>query len=251
MFNKLGVQLYSIREFMTTEEDIRKSFRKLKNLGYDQAQTAGCAIPYTTFGQIAKEEGIEIVGTHDNFAKMKYDFAQAVADHKALHTTNMGIGGFVVHSMEEIRGLIENCNELAEKLSKEGFKFTYHNHSHEFVKYQGKTAMDYYIEQFDKHNISFVLDTYWVQHAGVDVCSIMRKLDGRIDILHLKDMAVKGNDPYITECGNGNINFEEIIPLAEEIGVQYYVVEQDTCPGDPFKSMEISSEYIHKKFMRA
>lgn len=250
MFNKLGVQLYSIRDFMKTENDVRESFKKLKAMGYDQAQTAGCAIPYETFGELAEKEGIEIVGTHDNFDKMKYNLPQAIKDHKALHTTNMGIGGFMVHSMEEIRGLIENANELAAKLAKEGFKFTYHNHSHEFRKFNGKTAMDYFIEEFDKDNISFVLDTYWVQHAGADVLKTMKRMAGRIDILHLKDMAVKDNDPFITECGNGNLNFDEIIPLAEEIGVKYYVVEQDYCPGDPFESIKQSSDYFHKHFMK-
>lgn len=78
----------------------------------------------------------------------------------------------------------------------------------------------------------------------------MKKLVGRIDILHLKDMSVHENDPFITECGNGNINFEDIIPLAEEIGVKYFVVEQDVCPGDPFESAKISSEYFHKNFMK-
>ena len=75
---KIGVQLYTIREFMTSELDIRESFRKLKTLGYDQAQTAGCKISYELFGQIAREEGIEIVGTHDNFEEMCDDFATSL-----------------------------------------------------------------------------------------------------------------------------------------------------------------------------
>ena len=42
---KLGVQLYTVRDFMKDEEQIKCTFEKLKKLGYDQAQTAGCAIP--------------------------------------------------------------------------------------------------------------------------------------------------------------------------------------------------------------
>lgn len=251
MFEKLGIQLYTIRDFMKTEEDIRNSFRKLKEIGYDQAQTAGCAIPYETFGQIAREEGIEIVGTHDNFNMMKHDLATSIENHKKLGTTNMGIGGICMHSEEEIRGFIETFNDVAEKISKEGFKLTYHNHSHEFIKYNGVTAFQRFLDGFDKEKISFVLDTYWVQNAGADVCALMKKMKGRIDILHLKDMEAKMNNTgAITECGNGNLNFEDIIPLAEEIGVKYFVVEQDICPGDPFESARISSEYLHKNFMK-
>ena len=40
MIKTIGVQLYTVRDFMKTEEDVRETFKRLKNLGYDQAQTA-------------------------------------------------------------------------------------------------------------------------------------------------------------------------------------------------------------------
>ena len=91
----------------------------------------------------------------------------------------------------------------------------------------------------------------WIQHGGGNILEWMQKLDGRIDILHLKDMGIHELDkPFITEIGQGNINFDPIIELAGKIGVKHYVVEQDYCPGDPLESMKISSDYIHKKYMK-
>lgn len=76
--------------------------------------------------------------------------------------------------------------------------------------------MDYLIDGFDPNVVSSVLDTYWVQHGGYDVRKMIERLAGRIDILHLKDMGVSLDEKKsdITEVGNGNINFEDIIPLA-------------------------------------
>ena len=54
--------------------------------------------------------------------------------------------------------------------------------------------------------------------------------------------------PYITEIGNGNINFEAAIKTAIDSGVKYFCVEQDTCPGDSFDSVKISADYIIKNF---
>ena len=88
MFEKIGVQLYTIRDYMKTEEDVRSSFKKLKAMGIDQAQTAGCAIPYEAYGKIAQEEGIEIIGTHDNFRLMVDDFEQAFKNHEYLNITS-------------------------------------------------------------------------------------------------------------------------------------------------------------------
>ena len=257
MIKKLGLQLYSVRDFMTTEDSIRESFRKLKAMGYDEAQTAGCKIPYADFGRIAREEGITIVGTHDNFDAMIADPKTAMENHRLLGTTNMGIGGrfFHINSKDEIFRFIEDANKLADIIYEEGFKFTYHHHSHEFIKYDGKSIMDYLIEGLDPKKTSFVLDTYWLQHGGADVCTWIKKLAGRVDILHLKDMGMMWtgdgkSTQYITEVGNGNINFEAAIKTACDVGVKYFCVEQDTCPGDPFVSVKASADYLLANFKK-
>ena len=109
--------------------------------------------------------------------------------------------------------------------------------------------MDMLMEGLDPQKTSFVLDTYWIQHGGGDIRYWLEKLAGRVDILHLKDMASTGDGPFITEIGNGNIWWEGVIETAIKTGVKYFVVEQDTCPGDPFDSVRKSAEYL-KKFMK-
>ncbi len=253
---KIGVQLYTIRGFMNTAEDIRESFKKLKALGYDTAQTAGCAIPYEEFGRIAKEEGIEIIGTHDSFELMCNDFDKALENHKALDTKIMGIGGFIRDDFNDYKEFVVKANEVGKKLKPIGGKFTYHNHYQEFAKLGGNdfTVMDYLADNLDKDTTSFVLDTHWVQRGGGDVCAWIKKLKDRIDILHLKDYRVDydGNGGFIpnfAEIGEGNLNWEGIMEVAAEANVKYYVVEQDFCNGDPFDSLKLSSEYLHKNFM--
>lgn len=251
MIEKLGVQLYTVREFLNDEEQVRDTFRKLKSLGYDQAQTAGCKIPYEAFGRIAREEGIEIVGTHDNFDMMVNDFDQAYRNHQLLGTNIMGIGGFFGKTPEETAELIRKANAVGEKIAAHGGRFTYHNHSHEFIRMEnGKRMIDMLVEGLNPATTSFVLDTYWVQHGGGDVRHWIESLAGRIDILHLKDMGKNRETQFITEIGHGNLYWEGILESAEKAGVKYYVVEQDTCPGDPFESLKFSSEYLHKHFIK-
>lgn len=247
---KLGLQVYSVRDTMGDAQGIRMSFKKIKSLGYDIIQTAGCQIPYAEYAKIAKEEGLEICGTHENFAELCKDPEKAMENHKILGTTNIGIGGYRVETLEDIEQFIEKANRFADTIYEKGFKFTYHNHSYEFKRFSnGKTMMEMLIEGLDPEKTSFVLDTYWVQHAGGDVCYWIEKLAGRIDILHLKGMGVQNNDPYITEIGADNMNWKDILETAEKAGVKYYVVEQDTCPGDAFDSIGLSSSYLHKNFM--
>lgn len=252
MIKKLGVQLYTIRESMKTADDVRASFKKLRELGYTQAQTAGCAIPYDEFGKLAREAGIEIVGTHDNLQMLFDDPEQSMANHRLLGTTNIGTGGMpgqYFESKENLAEFIKKANAAADIIYKQGFKFTYHNHSREYMKFDGKTIMEILADGLDPVKTSFVLDTYWVQHGGGDVRYWIEKLAGRIDILHLKDMGRNAQGPFITEIGNGNLYFKAIVETAESTGVKYYVVEQDSCPADPFDSLKSSAEYIKANLM--
>lgn len=256
MFNKLGAQLYTIRDFMNTPEEVRASFKRLKSMGYDQGQTAGAKIPYDVFGQIALEEGIELVGTHESFQRMVENFDEAVKVQEQLHCGIMGIGGSGRDLTDDdiLAGFIADVNEVCRKLKPLGMPFSYHNHSAEFLKHaNGKTTMELLVEGFDK-DATFCLDTYWVQNGGGDVRHWIDMLANRIDVLHLKDMkkSMHENDwqkTYYCEIGQGNLWWEGIMESAEKANVKYYVVEQDFSE-DPFKSLETSSNYLHKNFMK-
>ena len=82
--NKIGLQLYSVRDHFKTEEEARATFKKLKELGYDEVQTAGCyGFAYDKFREMANDAGIEIIGTHENFEQMKL-FEHILDDRKVL-----------------------------------------------------------------------------------------------------------------------------------------------------------------------
>lgn len=255
MFEKLGVQLYTIRDYMDTAENIRASFKRLKSIGYDEVQTAGCRIPFEEFAAIAKDEGIDIIGTHEDFDRMVNDFDEAVRIQQVLGARYMGVGGMGLMTEEKVNKFIVQANEIGKKLIPYDMKFTFHHHAHEFIKYKGNTTyMDTLFEGLDKDTTSFCLDTYWIQNGGADVRYWLEKLDGRVDILHLKDMkklALDGQlrNTFFAAIGEGNMWWEGILEIAERIGVKHYVVEKDTS-SDPFASLESSSDFLHKNFMR-
>ena len=250
MIKELGLQMYSIREHLETYEDVRAALQTVKEMGYTVVQTAGQKISLEELAQITNELGITVCGTHCGFDSLVADPVAAMETHRKLGTTNIGIGGLFVNTAQEAADFIRRANAFADIIYKEGFKFTYHNHHHEFRKFGDKTMMDMLVEGLDPEKTSFCLDTYWVQHGGGDVCTWLEKLEGRIDILHLKDMTITPDrTPIMTEIGNGNMDFDKIVATAEKTGVKYYVVEQDVCPGDSFDSVRKSAEYIKAKYM--
>ena len=248
---ELGLQLYSIRDYLNTYDEAYEALKAIKEMGYTVVQTAGMKISAEELAEITQKLGITICGTHCNLETLLEDPEKAMEMHRILGTTNIGIGGFFGPDAAAAKALIESINAFADIIYAHGFKFTYHNHDHEFMKVEGgKTMMDMLVEGLDPVKTSFCLDTHWVQRGGGDVCSWIEKLAGRIDILHLKDMTVRpGRVPYYCEIGEGNMDFDKIIATAEKVGVKYYVVEQDDCPGDPLDSVRKSAEYIKRKYM--
>ncbi len=235
MFEKLGIQLYSVRNYMTDEAGVKYTFDRLAEIGYREIQTAGAfPCPVEKFAEHAKAAGLTCVGTHYGFPADLNNIDEYVALHKTLGATTAGVGGGAYGKTKaEVLAYIEKVNTLAEKLSEHGMKFSYHHHSHEFAKVPGgDRVIDYFVDGFDKKNVSFVLDTYWLNQAGADVNAWIEKLAGRVDILHLKDCAITigTNDRRITMCGDGNIDFGSVIKTAEASGVKHLCVEQDTWP---------------------
>ena len=184
--SKIGLQLYSVRGSLDTPEKAAETFKKLKAMGYDEGQTAGCyGMPYDLFYSLAQDEGIEIVGTHDDFNLMKTDIEKSIANHKMLHTTNMGIGGFAAQDVAAVEEFIETANRIACHIADEGMKFTYHNHSQEFFMDQGKSLLEWVIENSSK--CYFQLDCGWAMNAGTYPPSFIRRYLNRFIAIHVKE----------------------------------------------------------------
>ena len=254
MFKNLGFQLYTIRDFVTDPDLADFSLKKLASYGYSEIHGAGEYLPVEQLAAIAKENGFTFVGNHYNAKKILEDPKGTMEFHRALGTTNIGFGGMPKEArgdLEALKRYIADTNEVAKIYASEGFKVTYHNHRFEFCRIDGnKTLWDILVEEFDPENVSFVLDTCWVSAAGGDPVYWMKKLAGRIDILHLKDMTLsikEGNPHQVTEVGYGNLSWDPSMKAAEEIGVKYYVVEQDDhFDGGPINALCKSAAFLEQ-----
>ena len=130
-------------------------------------------------------------------------------------------------------------------LTQTGKTLLYHNHHLEFRRVDGRLILDLIYDNTDPSHLQAELDTYWVQFGGADPVEWCHRLHGRLPALHVKDYVVNNqNDPIYAEIGSGNLNWPAIIDTAQESGCQWFIVEQDTCPGDPFDSLKLSFEYM-------
>ena len=132
------------------------------------------------------------------------------------------------------------ASEAARPLIEAGLTFNYHNHSFELEKFQGRPALEILFSESDPEVFSAEIDTYWIQHGGGSPASWLRRLKDRMQVVHLKDMAMSGSQQLFAEVGEGNLEWPEILQACREANIEWYIVEQDTCQGDPFASLGLS-----------
>ena len=105
--------------------------------------------------------------------------------------------------------------------------------------------MDAIYSDTKPQNLQGEIDTYWVQYGGGCPLAWCERLKGRLPLLHMKDYQITDeNQPRWCEVGNGNLDWKHIVAASDAAGCEWFIVEQDSCPGDPFDSLKASYEFI-------
>ena len=241
----LAAQMYTVREFTKTPADVADSLTKVKALGYDAMQVSAFGeISPRELKNLADGEGLEICATHTSYERMR-DETQAVIDEHLLWGCKYpAIGGIPQNFRESggdgFRRFAVEASEVARKLAAAGLTFGYHNHSFELERFGDRTGLQILLEDSDPEVFQLEIDTYWIQHGGGDPAEWIRKAAGRADLVHVKDMAMRGREQLYAEVGEGNLNWPAILDACTAAGTLWYIVEQDTCQRDPFESLGIS-----------
>ena len=107
-------------------------------------------------------------------------------------------------SVEEAQEVGRRLEAVAEKCAMAGFRFSYHNHGHEFAKAEdGRYLFDILMECGDL--LMAELDIYWIAYAGADVEETIRKYAGRMSLLHLKQMGVTDGVRHDVQIGRAHV----------------------------------------------
>ncbi len=242
----IGAQLFTLRDYLTTPKDIAETFQKVRKMGYTAAQFSGAPIgDAKELRKMADDAGLSLICTHIPFDDMKNNLSKVVEDHHTLGCTHAGVGAMPNENRTSAEGFLSFAKELdgiAKQLKAEGLGTTYHNHQFEFERFDGKIGMDILLD--NSECFSVMADTYWIQYGGGDVVAWLKKMEGRLDLVHLKDYAIVNHEPAMAEVMEGNLNWQAILDECERQGIKYAFVEQDVCRRDPFDCLQTSLENL-------
>ena len=257
----LGAELYTVRNQLPDQAE--EILTRLAEIGFVEIEGGWGSVK--TMLPLLKDVGLHPISVSIESALVTGNWpagsspAQSL-DEMAAQAKEAG-AEYVMHgniSVDERGGLdvyrefADKFNRAGEIAAKHGLRLCYHNHAFEFDSRAGQSPYDVLIERFDPRLAFFEVDVFWVSISGHDPVELLKRLKGRVPMLHLKDLAKGAKTRYnediaaedFTEVGNGTVDFAAILHQAPDSGVKHYFVEQDFTPGDPVDSLRQSYEYL-------
>ncbi len=248
----IALQLYSVRDEM--EKDFDSTIKKVKEMGYDGVEFAGL------FNKSAKEVkvllnevGLAPVSAHVPYYDMLENPEGVISDYKEIGCEYVAVPYLTEECRPGTAGFestVEGIRKIGEAAKKLGLQLLYHNHDFEFVKLDGKYALDVLYDTIPEDLLKTELDTCWVKVGGECPVKYIEKYSGRAPVVHLKDfVGSKDGGPLYqligiddnnnaenkkTEqsfefrpVGYGVQDFPAIVKASEKAAAKWVVVEQD------------------------
>ncbi len=252
MMKKIGLNLYSLRDYVQTNDEMKSTLEKVRKAGYAGVQISGVKnLEAEEIAKIVSGFDLEIAATHLSWDMFLDKLDRVIDIHKLYGCTHTAIGSLPKEyfSTEGLKRFVDEAGPVLERLQTQGMDFSYHNHHFELARIDGGTWLGRCIEESEAVGVNFEIDTYWIQAGGGNPVSWIEKCSGRIPLLHAKDMEISfDRNQQFAPVGSGNLEWDAILSQAEKSGVEWYLVEQDAFFGaDPFDSVARSCEFLKQQ----
>ena len=280
-----GIQLFTIPKLVS--EDFVGTLKKLAGLGYQEIEFFG---PYdfsasetiqgwvplagqlgiaknAFYGKSVKETasllsdlGLRSPSVHLDLMTMRKQIRPALEALKTLGTKYVAIPALMgqpLSTADDYKRFAEEFNSFGKIMKEYGMTFVYHNHGYEHAVRDGQVPMDLLLSLTDPNYVAFELDIFWMQAAGADPVTYLKKYPGRFKLMHVKDAAEKvrfsgdGSTadqwmplfPKMADPGKGVFDLPGIIAAGKKAGVEHFFLERDLTP-TPEETLASSIKYF-------
>jgi sugar phosphate isomerase/epimerase len=266
--NRIGIQLYTLREKMKTgdRQGVRSMLNWLGRVGYTEVEMAG---HYGFTPQQVRDwidaAGLRAVSGHDGVnidpanTTWQDGYKQTLANANTLGQQYTGLAWFPPpYDNEDLwHFLAERFNEAGALAKEAGLQFFYHNHDFEFVNKQadGTPFYDILLDETDPDLVKFELDLYWIVYGGENPLAYLSADPARYPLYHVKDRTWKDRGPDIQDwedVGPGSIDFPDIFAAGHGRRIdKHFIIEHDapwlSHPDDPnaeYKTAQTGLDYL-------
>ncbi len=244
---EIGIQLYSVRNYLHDVSEIKSTLAKLRECGYTCVETAGFAgLDVRAFNDLLKEADLKAVSMHIGLEHLVNEFDVLVDELAVFGASECcvpGIPGKYYHGTAAgFAAVAEVLDAGAEKLAEKGVALSYHNHCHEFYPVATSCGM------------RFMFDTAKTLHMQLDVghCYAARenpvewlnRYNDRISTVHYKDVQFIDGKRHDVAIGEGEVDWVGVTESVKRSGCKYIIVEHEEFNRDVWDICKTSCDNI-------
>ncbi len=232
-----GVQLYSVRDI--TKTDMAGALAKVKSQGYASVEFAGFfGLQAAEVAGLLQKTGLKISGTHTGLAELLDKTEETIAYHKAIGNPRIIVPSADLGSQEKIDTFVAAVSGLQICLKREGLRLGFHNHDREFrLNPDGSVAFEQLVYRTE---LDLEIDTFWAYAAGADPVALLKRLQSRVPVIHIKDGYQNGEGMPL---GRGTAPVKAVYETAKDLGIPM-VVESETLTPDGLTETDICIQYL-------
>lgn len=247
-----GLQLWTVKDELA--KDFPGTLKALKTIGYARVESAGwVGRTPADYAAAVRDAGLECTAAHFGLRDLltDADTEKRLAEAKTVGATYviasspapsrpMPAGVPWSHGVAQSMTLAdwqsnaERMNKVGAMAKAMGLRFGYHNHSAEFLIYDGKLAWGELLRITDPELVVFEVDIGWVAAAGVDPVVGLKLTGQRAHTLHIKDLKSAERTPHkliadetTTAIGKGTIDWKAVFAQADHAPIHSWFVEQE------------------------
>ena len=243
----VAIQVYSVRD--AASKDFRGTLEQIKEMGYDGVEFAGLyGHTPEAVRTMCEEIGLVPISAHVPYLDMVKDPEGVLGQYATIGCKFVAVPYLTPEyrpGTPNFQDVIKNVEMLGAVAKKLGMTLLYHNHDFEFLKIDGKYALDILYDSVPADLLQTELDMCWVNVGGENPSEYLRKYSGRSPVVHLKDFSgSKSENMYeligiekkveavpqkfeFRPVGSGKQDFPSILEAAKDAGAEWVVVEQD------------------------
>lgn len=246
----LAVQLWTLRNEIT--EDLPGTLRRVAEIGYDGVELWFAQWPPPEeLKAMLDDNGLVPAGAHVPYLELRDNLDAVIAYHHAVRNTDLAIPVLPEHLRGTSEAWRERVGEIAEIGSRcrdGGLRLSYHNHAIEFEEFvDGVEAHDFIFGEVSSDALQAQLDTYFIAAMDKDPVAYIQRYSGRVPLLHVKDLGYVDGRQATVEIGEGELDWDAILPAAETAGVEWTIVEQNCQVHPALESIAISYAFLKER----
>ena len=127
----VAAQLYTVRMFTNTDDEVCKMFERIRKAGYEAVQLSGIkAYNPQNIARALKENGLSVCSTHNSLDRIVKETDALIEEHRLFGTSYIGLGYFRGNSLEEYQNLLRDLQPALEKIAAAGHDVMNHSNTH-------------------------------------------------------------------------------------------------------------------------